>query len=620
MKPLFSDLVDELPALCPLPHERHPEVYSLYCQHFIDPFAKWAFNVKEGYLDSFRRRKGRKKDGSTYNLPFVGSLRDHALAKHLDRSAWNDRHYAIGKTGRIIRQPLWVALLPGKKTNHVIIDLDNHHDVGWIYQRDNPLPVASIALPYVRRLKKVYDLGPHVITSSSRNLGTYAFFKLPEPVKTRRAFAFFKQKLGAIGMGETEVYPVPPTRKVEPDPQCHRRPFGEGCWTYTPEGMIKRWTDQTLHFDSPGPLPSFPQLVDQMLARVEAQFDERSRFAVKEEVAEHRTRQGDESARIREWIDSSCPEVSQSVQVATIAGEIGEVGEIPQPRCREETGTVSRMPAEWREKTFIKRCWELATSGLPEDDSTTWATYELAKWLTGVECYYLPSEIRAQKVNSLLWTFIEDRNNGHCSRFAEGRHHELQTQISRIIAKAEAKVEKDYFQKLRHAYRRGYKFPLVIEHILTGEGKPNRYSQAITTKHKSPTMVPFLSEQLQLDDSLPEIIEERIKASAGRTSDSKEKLLAFARRFVNLLIARGGKARVHVETLAEFLGYSDPKMARSQVARYKKRLAWLIVETGGYVVGERSKEYTLVSFESSGNLADRIERNPEPDCWDHTMT
>ena len=95
--------------------------------------------------------------------------------------------------------------------------------------------------------------------------------------------------------------------------------------------------------------------------------------------------------------------------------------------------------------------------GCPRRDSSTWATYELAKWLLGVECYYLHSEARAEKVESLLWTFIQDRHNGYCSRIAEGRHEELRSQITRIISKAEEKSEEPFFQKLRHAYRQGYR-------------------------------------------------------------------------------------------------------------------------------------------------------------------
>ena len=120
-------------------------------------------------------------------------------------------------------------------------------------------------------------------------------------------------------------------------------------------------------------------------------------------------------------------------------------------------------------------------------------------------------------------------------------------------------------------------------------------------------MVPFYSEQLRLDDPLPGEIESRIKASAGRTAEARLKLLSFARKFVNLLVARGGKARVHVEILGGFLGYADPKMARSQVARYKKRIDWLIVETDGYVVGEKSKEYSLVPFDWSDPNNESIE-------------
>ena len=605
VKPLLPDLfdpirLDELADACPLPRERHPEAYALYCQHFVDPFAGWAFNVKEGYDGTFRRRKGWRKDGTGYNLPFGGSLRDDALSKNLDRHAWNDRQHALGRTGKVIRKPLWVALLPGKTTAHVVVDLDNHNDVGWVYRRDDPTPVASITLPYLRRLKTVHDLGPQVIASSSRNLGTYAFFKLPEPVETRRAFDFFKRKLGEVGLGETEVYPVPPTRKGEPDPQCHRRPFGEGCWTYTPGGLVKHWVEQTLHFDQPGPLPSFSRLVEMMLSRVEGQLDEWAQFSGEGVVAGHRARQRDETARIREWVDSGCPEVIRTALVATSTARCDEGGELLHPKIREQTGNVSRMPPEWRERTFIARCWELATNGLPEEDSFTWAIYELAKWLAGVECYYLPSEIRANKVHSLLSRFIHDRHNGHCSRVADGRHEEVHRQVARIIAKAEQKAEEPFFQRLRHAYRRGYRKPLVVEHILTGEGKPNRYYPSAIDQPQVPPMVPFYSEQLRLDAPLPQEVECRIVASAGRTTDAREKLLSFARKFANLLVSRGGKARVHVETLSGLLGYADPKTARSQVARYKKRLGWLIVETDGYVVGEKSKEYTLVPFEPSG--------------------
>ena len=64
------------------------------------------------------------------------------------------------------------------------------------------------------RLQAEVALRPRtdVIACSSRNLGTYTFFKLPEPHETHRAFRFFNAKLGEIGFGKTNVYPVSPTR------------------------------------------------------------------------------------------------------------------------------------------------------------------------------------------------------------------------------------------------------------------------------------------------------------------------------------------------------------------------------------------------------------------------
>jgi hypothetical protein len=134
---------------------------------------------------------------------------------------------------------------------------------------------------------------------------------------------------------------------------------------------------------------------------------------------------------------------------------------------RERSISLSACPPESPERSFVRRCWELATLGLPEEQSTTWATYELGKWLDGVECYYLPSEIRAQKVDSPLWSFIEERHNGCCSRLAEGRYEAVHLQITRLIAKAEKTVEEPCFQKPRHAYRQGCGNSLVVEYILT---------------------------------------------------------------------------------------------------------------------------------------------------------
>ena len=475
-----------------------------------------------------------------------------------------------------------------------MIDLDNHNDVGWIYWPDNPQPVASIGLPYIQRLKKVYDLGPDVLMSSSRNLGTYACWKLPRTIRTKHAYKFFRRKLAEAGLPKVEIYPVPPSRKGEPDPQCHRRPFGEGCWTYTPGGMIKRWVDQTLHFEAPGPLPSFRCLVEMMLARVSDQLDEWERWGGRAEVPEHRTKQNEEAERINAWLDAGCPGSEPETIVVPSDGLAERVGEKPQQADPRRVNSAEGMPEERRQKKFVRRCWELATFGLPEEDSANWAIYELAKWLCGVECYYLPSEAKIAKVRSLLWTFVEERNNGFCSRFAEGQEKLVKKQIERIIAKAEEKAEEPFFQELRHRYREGYRRPLVIEYILTGEGKQNLYYPGDYDTTRSPSLVPFISEQ---PHSLPAEIEDRVRQCAGRTSEGKEKLLSFARQFCGLLVSKGGRARVHVMTLGGFLGYEKPEMARGQVARYKRKLEWLIAETGGYRVGERSKEYTLLLYE-----------------------
>ena len=73
-KPIDPDDQDRVRQIIqdtPLPHEQNPEVYALYCKHFVDPFAKWGFHTKEGYWDGFIRKKGRRKDDSEYDMPFI---------------------------------------------------------------------------------------------------------------------------------------------------------------------------------------------------------------------------------------------------------------------------------------------------------------------------------------------------------------------------------------------------------------------------------------------------------------------------------------------------------------------------------------------------------------------
>ena len=60
------------------------------------------------------------------------------------------------------------------------------------------------------------------------------------------------------------------------------------------------------------------------------------------------------SARIRAWIDTGCPVVSQSVHVAVGPDYGGDVGGIPQPKNCEQTSNCSRMPPEWRERSFVR--------------------------------------------------------------------------------------------------------------------------------------------------------------------------------------------------------------------------------------------------------------------------
>jgi hypothetical protein len=218
--------------------------------------------------------------------------------------------------------------------------------------------------------------------------------------------------------------------------------------------------------------------------------------------------------------------------------------------------------------------------------------------------------------------YLRNKNNGHCSRLRNNQVNLLNSHVERIVPRAEELAERPYFQKLREKWKNVYKNRLIVENLITGketeEGEVNEYTgrEGREGRDSSRSMVLLYSGELRLDTPLPEDIEEQIRASAGRTSQSKQKLLAFACRFANILYQKGGKGRVSVSTLTSFLGYSDPATARSQVAQYKRRLNWLIAETEGYIVGRRSKEYELLAYDRI-----RVSRSfPQPDVCGHIAT
>ena len=97
---------------------------------------------------------------------------------------------------------------------------------------------------HLQAIKRIYDEFPNRIWCvSSATLGLHIWEKLPMLQDLTTIQVTTKTRLHKIGLGSTEVHPMPG--------RAFRRPFGQDYYTITDGGLLENWIDQLNFFENP---------------------------------------------------------------------------------------------------------------------------------------------------------------------------------------------------------------------------------------------------------------------------------------------------------------------------------------------------------------------------------
>jgi|GEM_PF-3052323 len=623
---LYSDFGDVMRL-----SEAYHDPFWTYFDRFVRYWPSKSFHIKHAYEKGFIEKK-RKHTGQS--LPLFEALAIETTERHLCSANWSQ-----WKGETFPDDPIWLGLHMPKSTTVDLIDVDaKQYRVG--YYRENGdkkarlLPVINIPLEHFKMLKRIYDNFPRRIWCiSSETLGIHAWRKHKYPQPSGHLHQINKQVLANICLASIESHPM--------SGRCLRRPFGDGYRTITPTGTIEDWVKQVEYFESDGRTPPFNRICVEIVGAMYRQWQAWERFGDDNRKVDVRAvlkKQLPELSRIADWLKSGCPlepAVNTPIQNASIdpsltlcqeilseiLGELPKVQPTPIQRiCQaillvsfgekndediapiiEEAiadingsdnffnGSVNKpLPksANQREDLAMLRGgkWatgllRLARKGLEKEDSVGTVIHEMAKWLWWIELYNLPEGKRLEEITRLLSAYVLTKHNNCVSRLLNGQQEDVLAQVARCVKQAsEIKLPASMagFTRTREKWSNGgYTHPVKLIPALTGQ---EDVSLSLSCQ--------FTVMCIKFDDQLPESVQAKIKAVAGRN-----KVMAFATRLINLLYSKHGKAFIGRKALSEMLGYKNP----NQIAKYTNimKLAGIITIGSSYKAGRNGKQYIL---------------------------
>jgi len=224
----------------PLP-DLYPDEFQQYCDLFIKYFPKRPCHIKSRYDRGFVCIKGRRRTGEPFDIPCYPAL----VAKMLDYERWKTLH-----PDKPRYDGCWIALREPRKTALKAIDFDNKVNVlaywsrGYLEDHAPIRPLTTMTVDHFKEIKRLYREFPgHIWCVSSSTLGLHIWEKLPGLRDTQDIQIITKTRLQRIGLGGTEVHPMPG--------RAFRRPFGQDYYTITDNGILDHWTDQLSFFKNP---------------------------------------------------------------------------------------------------------------------------------------------------------------------------------------------------------------------------------------------------------------------------------------------------------------------------------------------------------------------------------
>ena len=288
-----------------------------------------------------------------------------------------------------------------------------------------------MTVEHFKQIKRLHREFPgHIWCVSSATLGLHIWQKLPGLRDTQDIQIITKTRLHKIGLGGTEVHPMPG--------RAFRRPFGQDYYTICDDGLLDTWIEQLAFFEKPH-TPTFGSIFNalRLLLRrswIDADTCHLAKLSWKDI---HFARKNLE--RLDQWAEQGFPDeppVSEAVVISFSPAEdppSGPAGQmvIATPDATDLSGDIAMNKicnGEW-----IQHCELWARNGLPCHDSIFYVCSQLARWLYFIELYYLPKEERLARIIDLLTAYCTNKHNGFISRWDAGMHRAVIAHIKRAV-------------------------------------------------------------------------------------------------------------------------------------------------------------------------------------------
>lgn len=597
----------------------YPDDLERYLELFVHRSDHRAFNTRLGYWDDrdvpfweqaedvmsrdWRPQvRGRSIDGKPLYVAATTNNLLPLIERHLDTGYWRSR----GHRAKGFKQPFWVGTLGGRFTSSAAFDLDNHGGRVLKFTRDGgnyrvpdlgveilDLARRVLGLPY-----QAYGLPiPTALSTSSDSLGLCVWIIPEAPQETAVLHARMKEMAADHGLPKLEVYPIPPARGRGPyeGRSVHRRPCGQGAVTLAGTGIIRGWREQVANFLAPRPLPSLPQVAEQLLELWLGlhQVWRPNFLDVPGERLDHFNQRCRE---IRDWVRRGCPPLVDGGAEAVAAVEVvRRAGKRSSSACPKVS-----LPEGWESWPYPERLYYIARRGCPAEGMLNECLIMLARHMMAYELDGMGDEERDEVAFSVLEAWCLSCHNGCSGRLSEG-----DTALPKDV---ESVIWRDIRSVSCREPSAGVKNTLRVRHLITGEGPRNgfvpRFRQggreedllSVYTSEESPAQG---DEYRQAEARVIEAIRsglydhETIEAVEEKIAPATPTFQRFARRLANFLMMKDNRtANIHTNIFKAMADTSSPTTA----TKYKRAALdekVIKVVSHKYRIGGQSKSYQL---------------------------
>ncbi|MBX7105379.1 MAG: hypothetical protein K1X57_14945 [Gemmataceae bacterium] len=656
--------------------DEFPEETAFFKRTFLWSGCKDGFYVRSAYepqtfgdvvLQKWRPFKARGRW-----QPLYPGLVDSLAEKHLDFDRFARFHPEKDRLHpRDDESAFWVGTMAGPTTLTHTIDIDNHAYIGWtpVPTRWHPsrtgfapgpwslrdLPVIRPNLSFFQMAKRVHDHFPNRIWSfSSANLGLGIWRLFRSPQQTQALYQQQARRLSIAGVPLLEHYPKPATGASLG--KCHRRPCGLDSSVITPTGIITDPIEQIRWFMSPGPTPTFSQILAAYWQALDHMY---TAFMACGESLAHtglsvtlKAALVDECrkviAQVKCWEANGCPldeglpeqilsntdaETTCYVPPTSLLTNVCSLREpvvlsqAEVPDCFEQVD----LPTIVNNGQWLQFIHYVVKNGIPAKDKFFEVISTLAKWFVFVEMY----GDALSDIGAVLKQYVLSKHNNRVTRLNNGQITEVFGHVDRIltsVVKDESPTGLALFEDIRRRrttghYAEMWSFaPQIMRETTTTSSSslsnmllPSHLICGSLTQPPDAVTVPTKWTYEPDNTPLPDFVVERIRSAfqarnrqLRKGKDGSFPTLNAITRFFNYLFSgqKSGTRRASRELLIK-MGFPTNGQRRSPIINLLVSSG--LVTKGGYLSMEKSRLWTLASDIVE---AIRLHRSPQskPDC------